>query len=154
MHRPREAPIVVLGCRPIVSEGRLVGALGRRVAAAASLWTNGRLVVASGGRAWDGVVEATAMAGELARLGVDPSVVVRELSSFSTRENALFTARWLRARGMGEITLVTSEDHLPRATRRFEDAGLRVVDALGAASRGPRVGRPLWPRVTRRFGVR
>src|ERR1019366_7717428 len=72
--------LVVLGCRVSTDgEGRLVGALRRRVEAAASAYAHlGDTVgvgVASGGRRWSGDVEADAMARELVHLGVPERVI-------------------------------------------------------------------------------
>jgi len=68
---------VVLGCRPLWSPaGDLVGALGRRVAAARR-WqlAHGGAIVVSGGRSWGGVVEADAMHDELVRGGVSAAAI-------------------------------------------------------------------------------
>lgn len=143
------APLVVLGCRVLPSAEGLRGALGRRVAEAAARWTPDRLVVTSGGRAWDGVAEATAMANELVRLGVDRADVVRELSSFNTWENALFTAKLLRARGIAEVALVTSEGHMPRAAFTFRRAGLQVVDTHPVAGGRRSLVGEAWERAKR-----
>src|ERR1039458_10310237 len=76
------AAVVVLGCSfRIDREGRLApGALARRVAAGAAFFASrgapGAIVVASGGRAWHGQVEADAIALELARLGVPGESIV------------------------------------------------------------------------------
>ena len=97
---------MVLGCgfRAAPGGGIAEGALGRRVAAAARAYRErgepGVPVVASGGRRWDGVTEADAMAAELERLGVPAEAIVRERCSLSTRDNARFSAAALARRGI------------------------------------------------------
>ncbi|MGD0530424.1 MAG: YdcF family protein, partial [Polyangiaceae bacterium] len=128
--------LVVLGCRVSPGAGgRLEGALGRRVEAAAAEYARrgegAGVVVASGGRRWAGVVEADAMARELARRGVPPGVIVRERCSLSTRDNARFAVAALERRGIARATVVTCAWHLPRAVALFRRAGM-VVDGLPA----------------------
>jgi uncharacterized SAM-binding protein YcdF (DUF218 family) len=122
--------IVVLGCRlEWDGAGRLVGAGGRRVEAAAALVRElgargrGPRIVASGGRAWDGVFEADAMGEELARRGVDPMRIDRERGSRSTRENARNTRALL---GPLRAAVVTCDWHLPRALALFRAEGFEV----------------------------
>jgi uncharacterized SAM-binding protein YcdF (DUF218 family) len=47
-----------------------------------------------------------------------------ENASADTHENAVFSARILRAAGVGRIILVTSSLHLPRSVGEFERSGL------------------------------
>jgi uncharacterized SAM-binding protein YcdF (DUF218 family) len=89
-------------------------------------------VVASGGRAWDGEMEADAMARALVALGVPSGVVVRERTSLHTRDNALFTAGICGRRGIGRVTIVTCGWHLARARMLFESEGLEVVREVSA----------------------
>lgn len=122
--------LVVLGCRVVRAPGAglgLLGAAGRRTRAAAAAFHAGRapLLVASGGRAWDGVVEADAMADALVEEGVPRAAIVRERCSFSTLENARFTAPILARRGVRVAAIVTCAWHLPRALRAFRACGVR-----------------------------
>jgi uncharacterized SAM-binding protein YcdF (DUF218 family)/cyclophilin family peptidyl-prolyl cis-trans isomerase len=135
---PHRAPdgacraIVVLGCSVQRDEsGALAtGALARRIEVAARMYAGSSdahaVVVVSGGRRWGGVVEADAMADELARRGVPRWAIVRERCSMTTRENARFVAAVLARRGLDGATLVTSEWHLRRATAHFDRAGVRT----------------------------
>ncbi|RYG70003.1 YdcF family protein [bacterium] len=108
-----------------LSERRLVGAAYRRAESAARLYRRlsreGRevTVIASGGRAWHGVQEATAIAAVLRAHGVPEARVVRELTSLSTRENARFTREMLARRGERDAAcfVVTCGFHLARAAR-------------------------------------
>src|SRR5271166_6360367 len=112
--------VVILGCRVTRdgAGGPLVGALCRRVKTGAVLareepWAR---VVASGGRAWRGVLEADAMAEGLRRAGVLEARIERERRSCSTRQNARYVAMLL---GACRIKLVTCDWHLPRAVALF-----------------------------------
>jgi cyclophilin family peptidyl-prolyl cis-trans isomerase/uncharacterized SAM-binding protein YcdF (DUF218 family) len=132
--------IVVLGCAVRHAGGRLAGAAGRRAAEAARVFgerlaASGAtpLVVASGGRAWGGVVEADALADELARRGIPATSIVRERCSMSTRDNAHYSDAALARRGIRRATIVTCAWHLPRAAALFRARGLEVV-AIAAPS--------------------
>jgi len=135
--------VVVLGCAlgRDESSGKLAGALGRRVRQAAGEWerTRGereedrpRVIIVSGGRAWDGEVEADAMEEGLVALGVPRALVVRERASLDTRDNARFTAALCARRGIGRVAIVTCGWHLSRARLHFEAVGLEVVREVSA----------------------
>ena len=112
----------VLGCRADSV------ALRRRAeaASAAYLASGAELVLACGGRAWGGLVEADAIARLLVAGGVPENAIVRERCSLDTRDNARFAASLLGRRGLGRVLLVTCSWHLPRAARLFRSAGLEV----------------------------
>lgn len=55
--------------------------------------------------------------------------ILLEPESQSTRENALFTTRVCRNRGIDRVVLVTSAWHMRRALGAFRSAGLEVVPA-------------------------
>lgn len=63
----------------------------------------------------------------LRRYGVGPRWV--EIESANTRENALFAWCLVESMGVRRIALVTDLDHMPRARRRFEEAGFEVLPA-------------------------
>ncbi len=73
--------------------------------------------------------EARAMAVFMQELGVPAEAMLLEEESRNTRENAAFTARLLKARGVEDVLLVTSALHMPRALKLFSEQGLRVVAA-------------------------
>jgi uncharacterized SAM-binding protein YcdF (DUF218 family) len=134
--------LVVLGCPVRLDRGALTGALARRVRQAASEWTRASafdaeeerpsVLIATGGRAWDGAVEADAIAQALVGLGVPAGVIVRERASLHTRDNARFTAAICARRGIGQVALVTCGWHLARATLCFQAEGLEVVKQVSA----------------------
>jgi uncharacterized SAM-binding protein YcdF (DUF218 family) len=107
--------------------------------------------VASGGRAWaveneaEPVVEADMLARVMMDFGVPSTLVVRERCSHSTRENAQYSAKILERRGIRKIMLVTSDWHVPRARRHFENQGLAVEAAPGVM-----ISRSFWSRVLTR----
>ena len=126
--------LVVLGCR---SSAR------RSEAAAAAFHARAgefACVVASGGRAWateaggPSVVEADALAADLVRRGVPENLVVRERCSHSTRENARYCRSVLARWNIDTVTIVSTDWHLPRATRHFTDVGFAVT-SVGVPSR-------------------
>jgi uncharacterized SAM-binding protein YcdF (DUF218 family) len=143
--------IVVLGCRVRLDGGGQLrpGALARRVDAAALAYARRpqehTVVIASGGRHWEGVVEADVIARELARRGVPETAIARERCSLSTRDNARLTAMSLARRGITRAAVVTCEWHLPRALALFRIAG---VDVQGVPAVEPREARP-WSRAWR-----
>ncbi len=128
--------IVVLGCRirPHDAGAELAGAAGRRARAAtdAAKAHGADIVIASGGRSWEGRVEADAMGEELARGGIDEKKIVREMRSWNTRENARCTRRILEARGVTRVVLVTCTWHMPRALALFRAETKLDVEAWPA----------------------
>ncbi len=119
--------------------GELAGALGRRVRAAAEAFRreDGAVLVATGGRVWDDVVEADAMRDALVRLGVPAERIVRERCSHTTYGNARFTSALLCRLGVDRAVLVTCDWHTPRATTLFRRFGVGIE---AAPARSPRAG--------------
>jgi uncharacterized SAM-binding protein YcdF (DUF218 family) len=135
-----DTAVCVLGCR-IGSE-----ALGRRVRAAAEAWRAlsghvGGKVVACGGRRWDGIAEADAMARLLHDDGVPDAKIVRESRSLDTFENASEAAKICADK---PVILVTCEWHLPRARLLFERAGIVVVRGIGVPPPDPGLWKRAW----------
>jgi len=136
----RPDAIVVLGCR--VHENGLQGAAARRVHRAALAFheLSPAVLIASGGRRWRGTAEADALRDALVERGVPARVIVRELCSLSTLENAVYSAELLRAAGLEAPGLVTCDWHMARALSCFRRTGLRPValpapSSLGVAAR-------------------
>jgi uncharacterized SAM-binding protein YcdF (DUF218 family) len=90
------------------------------------------VVVVSGGRVpgrEDRVSEAEAMRALLVDLGVPADAIVLEDRALSTRENAVFVAEELQRLGAGDVLLVTSALHMPRALASFAGLGLNPQPA-------------------------
>lgn len=104
-----------------------------RVDTAAQLYHARRApVVVVSGAALDGSVsEAQIMSNALRQQGVPIEAVIQESDSFTTYENALYTARLLKEKGLGDVLLVTSALHMPRAMGVFRKQG---IEATAAAS--------------------
>jgi len=145
--------IVVLGCRVrLDADERLSpSALARRVEMGARTYLRRAdrrtVIVVSGGRRWGDDVEADAMARELALYGVPERAIVRERCSFSTRENARFTADVLGRRGARQAALVTCPWHMARAVAFFSHVGLAVEPVAATRGLAP------WPSRVWRWGV-
>jgi len=77
----------------------------------------------------DAVAEATILASQLEVWGIDGSRIFPEPYSRNTRENAVESAKIVRAQGWRSLVLVTSAAHLPRALGCFKAVGL-TPDAL------------------------
>ncbi|MCS6899436.1 MAG: YdcF family protein [Myxococcales bacterium] len=121
---PLEA-LVVLGCR-VGPRGKLVGALRRRVQRAYEAYCQklAPLVLACGGRRWDGHAEAWVMRAALLDYGIPSEALHVDLCSLTTYENARQAARLLATRGAQRVGLVTCDWHMPRAMLLFRRAGL------------------------------
>jgi uncharacterized SAM-binding protein YcdF (DUF218 family) len=75
------------------------------------------------------VVEARVLAKQLTDWGIEPDRVIVEDQARNTYENAVFTAKLARERGLGRLLLVTSAMHMPRALDCFRAVALDV-DAM------------------------
>jgi vancomycin permeability regulator SanA len=130
------AAILVLGAR-VLPGGRPGEALARRIeaaAAAAREWP-GVPVIACGGRAWDGFVEADVMARALEANGVSVARIARDRTSFTTLENVREGSALARRKGAPSsqaLALVTCDWHLPRA--------LAIAEAMRVAAVGVSAG--------------
>lgn len=120
--------VVVLGCR-VETAGTLSAAAERRVARAAAAFHEGtcsRLLI-SGGRLWGELSEATAFARALEQRGVPAHAIELETRSLTTRDNARYSAAWLRERGLSTPGLVTCDWHMRRALAHFREFGLTAI---------------------------
>lgn len=119
------APIVVLGAQ-LNADCSAPGVLSSRVDRAAGFVRVHPLnpVVVTGGATRDGcVTEAQAMAAQLRGHGVVNPIVL-ENSAGSTVQNASNVAAMRPERHM---VLVTSQDHLPRASQNFAAVGISTA---------------------------
>lgn len=76
-----------------------------------------------------GLGEAMTMHDFLVKLGIKPESVHIEANSFTTHDNAVFTARMLQEAGIHRILLVTEALHMPRSEASFRKEGIEVVPA-------------------------
>jgi uncharacterized SAM-binding protein YcdF (DUF218 family) len=111
-----------------------VNSAGDRVLYAAWLYQQGKapVILASGGMLdWEQrqTTSAQNMAALLEMIGVPPRAILLQPDSRNTYEDALYSARLLKAAGIRRILLVTSAWHMPRALRLFQAQGLEVVPA-------------------------
>jgi uncharacterized SAM-binding protein YcdF (DUF218 family) len=115
--------------------------LERLAAGAALARRTGLPLLVTGGAFGDGPPEADVMQAALrASFGLDARFVERRARD--THENAVESARLLRAAGLQRILLVTSAIHMPRAVGEFVAAGLEVTAApvAGASASGRDLG--------------
>ena len=72
-------------------------------------------------------LEAELMAVFARALGVGPGSIVLQTQSRTTHEDALYTAKVLREKGIRSFFLVTSAFHMPRAVGCFRKQGLEPI---------------------------
>ena len=108
--------------------------LERLAGAAALARRTGLPLLLSGGVVGSGPAEADVMQAALREdFGMQARFVERR--SRTTAENALESARLLRAAGLRRVALVTSAVHMRRAMGEFSSTGLEIVPVpVGAAS--------------------
>jgi uncharacterized SAM-binding protein YcdF (DUF218 family) len=115
--------LVLLGCRvaPVLPPLAL-----RRVVRAAQAYRDGwaSRIVVTGGRIWNGLVEADVLAEGLVREGVPEAALLLERISHTTRDNARCSERLLRPLGARRVGVVTCDWHLDRALYCFARVGL------------------------------
>lgn len=70
---------------------------------------------------------AARMQSLLRQMGVPKARIIPETQSRNTRENALYTSRLLKKRGIHKVLLCTSALHLPRAMACFKKLGIDSV---------------------------
>ena len=87
------------------------------------------LVLLTGGGVEGTRTEAEQMKDHLEVMGVSSQHILLESKSLNTYDNAVYSAKLLKARGMHRILLVTSAYHMRRAVPLFEAQGLDVVPA-------------------------
>lgn len=85
-------------------------------------------IIVTGGKPQNGLAEADAMADWLAAQGVDPARIHKEDRSTSTVQNALNSAEILRSLRPEQLVVVTSANHVRRASALFELVAETVLD--------------------------
>lgn len=86
-------------------------------------------VLTTGGGSRGTIPYAVTMGEALRREGVPADMIWTEETSRSTFENADFSAKILRSKGIHKIVLVTEAYHMPRAVRCFRKQGFVVIPA-------------------------
>lgn len=126
--------IIVLGCKPYIKGKDISPELQARVGKGVELYQRdfGDFLLFTGGSPFSDMPEALIMKS-LAPM-VPKEDIVLEMHSESTRENAVLSKRILLRKGVGDIILVTSPYHLPRASSIFkeifgENFRVRAVDS-------------------------
>jgi len=114
--------------RPMVE----VNSAGDRILYAAWLYKQGlasHILLTGGLLDWSERARPPAedMAALLEMMGVPREALWLESESRNTYENALYSARILRQKGIERILLVTSASHMPRSVKLFQAQGLEVI---------------------------
>jgi uncharacterized SAM-binding protein YcdF (DUF218 family) len=124
------AAIVVLGAG-LSAAGVLSEASLRRALYGIKLYHQGLApLLAFSGPADELSLEEAQIRAELAGLfGVPPAAIVTEAAARTTREEAAQFAALLRPRGVRQILLVTSDEHMLRSRQLFERVGFTVLPA-------------------------
>jgi uncharacterized SAM-binding protein YcdF (DUF218 family) len=88
---------------------------------------DGAPIIVTGGLGSSQYSEAGMMAHQLEQLGVAPEHIVKEEKATNTRDHALLVPPILKARGIDQFVLVTSQQHVARALGSFHKVGLDPV---------------------------
>jgi uncharacterized SAM-binding protein YcdF (DUF218 family) len=134
---PPQAEVIVLlggGTLPDIAPRPMVevGGAGDRVIYAAWLYKQGlapHILLSGGVLDWSDTGHSPAgdMATLLEMMGVPREALWLESESRNTYENAVYSARILREKGIERILLVTSASHMPRSVKVFQAQGLEVI---------------------------
>ncbi|MFT3901387.1 MAG: YdcF family protein [Gordonia sp. (in: high G+C Gram-positive bacteria)] len=100
-------------------------------------------IFVTGGLPKKGITEAGTMKKWLISKGVSESRITTEDKSTSTVTNAQNTTEILRMRGVSQIVLVTSPNHIRRGAADFAGAGTKVVGAVTTSTDLSRYSKPL-----------
>ena len=126
----RAQAIVVLGAAQY--DGRPSKVLRARLDHAADLFKQGLapIIVVTGGRAvGDRFTESAAGANYLHGRGVPDEAILREASGRNSWESLAASARFLRARGIHDVVLVSDPFHAARITAIAGELGLRAASS-------------------------
>lgn len=144
-HNPIADAIVVLGGHTANSRHNWFEAYDpekttTRIQRGASLYLAQRapVIVVSGAALDGGTSEAQTMARYLKNQGIPSTAILIEEQSFTTRENALYSAKLLQEHQLHTVLLVTSALHMPRSAAAFRKENVQVI----AAPVAPQITRP------------
>jgi uncharacterized SAM-binding protein YcdF (DUF218 family) len=112
--------IIVLGY-PALEDGRPSPMLKQRVVASIDLYQHhyGQHLIFTGGAAHNRFVEAEVMSEVARSMGVLATSIVRETKAKNTCQNALYSVGIMRQRNWHSAIVVTSPNHLKRASYLF-----------------------------------
>lgn len=105
-----------------------------------------KVLVSGGDPARVGRTEAAMMAGVLREEGIPAERIIQEPQAMTTAENAWFTLRWI-PKGTGQLYIVTSEFHIPRATYIFQETFNYFYGMVEDAYKN----NPEWKSTTKRY---
>ncbi|BCY18478.1 hypothetical protein hrd7_23270 [Leptolinea sp. HRD-7] len=114
-------------------QGVEVNSAGDRMIHAADLYHTGMapIILLSGGNVeWMDSLEnspAGDMRQILLKLNVPDSAMILQTKSQNTYEDAVFSAKILKEKGISKIILITSAMHMPRSVGLFEKQGITVI---------------------------
>lgn len=136
---PAADAIVLLGggTDPAISPRKMVeiNGAGDRILYAARLYKDGKapVILASGGNVTLFGERPSTPASEMAEIlefmGIPHQAIWLQPDSQNTYEDALYSARMLKAKGINRVILVTSALHMPRSVALFEKQGIQVIPA-------------------------
>jgi uncharacterized SAM-binding protein YcdF (DUF218 family) len=98
-------------------------------------------VLASGGPTNDDRAESRGVASALRDLGVPAAAIFVEDESSTTYTQGVRVAQWLRERNESTCVLITSPEHMRRATAVMKALRIDVIPSVSAIHYG---GRPFW----------
>lgn len=132
MADPRETQAIIALGAQVQSDGSLSVQLQWRLDKTLEMYrASPQLVVVCGARGEnEPITEAQAMYDYLLANGVEEAFLLKEDTSFNTRQN-LTNAKTLLPADVKKVLIVTSDYHLPRALALAEDVGF---DAVGVGS--------------------
>ena len=112
-----------------------VNSAGDRVLYAARLYKQGKapaILLSGGNITWLGgrtTTPAAEMAELMALMNIPPEALWLQPGSENTQEDAEFSARMLKEKGVQRVLLVTSAIHMPRSVALFRHLGVEVIPA-------------------------
>lgn len=98
-------------------------------------------VLASGGPTKGDRAEARGLASALRDLGVPAAAIFIEDESATTHTQGVHVAQWLRERSESTCVLITSPEHMRRATAVMKALGIDAIPSVSAIHYG---GPPFW----------
>lgn len=138
-HAPKAGAIVVLGGHTANSRNNWfeeynINNTTTRISRGAELFMAQRapVILVSGAALDGGTSEAQSMSRYLKSQGIPDKAIMIEEHSFTTRENAIYSAKMLKEQHVNSILLVTSALHMPRSAATFAKEGLQVIPAAVA----------------------